>query len=351
LVVGGHTFTVYVQNWNVTGDHSIAVDQNADGVMDGTATSFTVLGGGVLTLTKIDGTNATHATPVETLLPANFNKVDGNGVNITSEFSEGNVTLHWSLRTLAKNFVTSGNGDEYINFTTSPTSVGNNPQVTLAIGAGDVSGPLMVPNGDLYQQFRLTTDRDDSQNYKGMSDFGVSILENVPNSGNNPNSLTLGYPQQERYAQVFVVGGTTTSDNSTSGSTTDVVNPIAVGLAVLDKDAPAIGSENLIVVGGPCANTVAAALLNNPAQCSEGFEPGKATIQSFESSGKVAILVAGYESTETLGASRVLAAYKDYALKGTQVEVVVADLNSIKVQAPTAAAPVVPAANTTNTTP
>jgi hypothetical protein len=56
-------------------------------------------------------------------------------------------------------------------------------------------------------------------------------------------------------------------------------------------------------------------------------------IKSWDKNGKVAILVAGYESTETLGASRVLAAYKDYDLKGTEVQVVVADLNSIKVQA------------------
>ena len=77
----------------------------------------------------------------------------------------------------------------------------------------------------------------------------------------------------------------------------------------------------------------------------------KAIIKSWEKTGKVAILVAGYEATETLGASRVLAAYKDYNLKGTEVEVVVADLNSIKVQAPMmAAAPAKMMNGTSNST-
>jgi S-layer protein (TIGR01564 family) len=100
---------------------------------------------------------------------------------------------------------------------------------------------------------------------------------------------------------------------------------------VLDKDAPAVGSENLIVVGGPCANTVAAALLDNPTQCTEGFEAGKAVIRAWDNGDKVAILVAGYTAQDTQGASKVLASYKDYSLSGSEVEVVVADLNSISI--------------------
>jgi hypothetical protein len=363
LVVGGHTFRVYVENWNTaTGSHRIAVDQNANGLVQNDVTSFTVLGGGVLSLSKmtmtatnettsyfisIDGTNGTALAAVDgngKSLSGSIGVTSGLGekLGVQNATSLSNATLYFSLKTLAKNFDTSSAGDEFINWTVSPTTVGSNPQVTLAVSESSITGPLRNSSSK-YSQFRFTTDREDSVNYRGMSDFGVSILENVPNSGNNPNSLTLGYPQQQRYAQVFVIGGTTTSTTTASGSTTDVVNPIAVGLAVLDKDAPTLGSENMIIVGGPCANTVAAAFMGNPTNCAEGFEPGKAMIKSTEKSGKVAILVAGYESTETLGASRVLAAYKDYSLKGTEVEVVVADLNSIKVQTPAAA----PKTNTT----
>jgi len=328
LVVGGHTFRVYVNNGNSsTGSHGIAVDLNGDGTLNNGITSFTVLGGGVLSLTNISNGTVSYTTG------AQLANIVGDGKNISS-YVNGTATLKWSLQTLAKNFDSSGNGSEYINWTISPTTVGNNPQVTLSVGQSTVSGPLMQQGSSLrFRQFRLTTDRDDSVNYKGMSDFGVSILENVPNSGNNPNTLTLGYPAAQRFAQVFVVGGSTSSSESSSADTTTVVNPIAVGLAILDRDASGmIGKENLIVVGGPCANTIAAALMGNPANCGEGFEPGKAMIKSWDKGGKVAILVAGYEAQDTLGASRVLAAYKDYSLSGTEVEVVVADLNSIQVR-------------------
>ncbi|HHE36900.1 MAG TPA: hypothetical protein ENL16_03755 [Candidatus Woesearchaeota archaeon] len=132
---------------------------------------------------------------------------------------------------------------------------------------------------------------------------------------------------------MFVAAGSVEVKESTatSGGTieTTTVTPIAIGLAVLDTDAPAIGTENMIVVGGPCANTVAAELMGNPENCAEGFEPGKAIIKLFPDQN--ALLVAGYEAQETLGACYVLADHEDYDLSGTEVEVVVADLSDLVV--------------------
>ena len=53
------------------------------------------------------------------------------------------------------------------------------------------------------------------------------------------------------------------------------INPAAVGIGVLDSDVT-LGRGNLIVVGGPCVNTIAAELMDNPTDCAEGFTPGKA---------------------------------------------------------------------------
>jgi hypothetical protein len=69
--------------------------------------------------------------------------------------------------------------------------------------------------------------------------------------------------------------------------------------------------------------------MGNPAECTAGFTPGKAVIKLFAD--KNALLVAGYSAQDTLGACYVLAQYKDYKLSGTEVEVVVADLNTITV--------------------
>jgi hypothetical protein len=164
----------------------------------------------------------------------------------------------------------------------------------------------------------------------GMDSYGVYYKLFTPSSG--PEELMVEYPLAQRGAQVFVTAGTIEVKEGTTTSSgaieSTVLNPIAVGLAILDTDAPALGSK-MIVVGGPCVNTVAAALMGNPATCTEGFTPGKAIIKLFAD--KNALLVAGYNAQDSQGACYVLADYEDYSLKGTEVEVVVADLNTITV--------------------
>jgi len=128
-----------------------------------------------------------------------------------------------------------------------------------------------------------------------------------------------------------VASDVTVSTASTTGAV--ALNPISVGMAILDSDAT-LGSKPYIVVGGPCANTVAAALMGNPAEghCADGFTEGKAMIKLF--SDKNALLVAGNSGQDTQGASRVLANYNNpaYALTGTEVEVVTANLQSLSVK-------------------
>jgi hypothetical protein len=101
-------------------------------------------------------------------------------------------------------------------------------------------------------------------------------------------------------------------------------------LGVLDVDAPQLGTQPMIVVGGPCANSVAAALLGYPQPCNEGFQVGKARIQYFPES--KALLIAGFDAQETLAASYVLADYKDYDLSGLQSEVTIADQDVLNIR-------------------
>ena len=119
----------------------------------------------------------------------------------------------------------------------------------------------------------------------------------------------------------------------TAGATGGAValNPISVGMAILDSEAT-LGSKPYIVIGGPCANTVAATLMGNPANCVAGFTEGKATIKLYSSQN--ALLVAGFSGKDTQGACRVLANYNNpaYALSGSEVEVVTANLQSLSVK-------------------
>ena len=109
---------------------------------------------------------------------------------------------------------------------------------------------------------------------------------------------------------------------------------IQVGTAKLDSDISDIAAQNLLVVGGPCANSVAATLMGNPSDCAEGFVDGEAILKLWsQDNGNVALLVAGYSAADTRRASKVIANYKDYAeeLKGDEVKVKGTTLSDITV--------------------
>ena len=172
-------------------------------------------------------------------------------------------------------------------------------------------------------------DSDNSYEY-GITNWGTYIKLESKNDG---ESMVVSYPDEESYYNV-VVGGPSVTVASTGGSSGNayVINPISVGLGVLDKDAASLlNSQPLIVVGGPCVNTIAAELMGNPANCAEGFTEGKAMIKYFDS--ETALLVAGYSAQDTRGAAYVLANYEDYGLSGTEVEVITTNLQNLQVNA------------------
>ncbi len=153
--------------------------------------------------------------------------------------------------------------------------------------------------------------------------FGSYVERNVP-TGDDSDEVTVYVPADQVYANVFLAPlAASISTSSSSGAVS--LNPISLGLAILDSEAT-LGSKPYIVVGGPCANTVAAALMGNGADCAAGFTEGKAMIKLFTE--KNALLVAGYSGKDTQAACRVLASYKDpkYALSGTEMEVVTTNL-------------------------
>jgi S-layer protein (TIGR01564 family) len=221
------------------------------------------------------------------------------------------------LTTPKEQFDDQPGADETTNITVTGDDTADE-QVGLSIaGAGDTIGD---PNADDWEY--------------GMTDYGVYLKLNDPSGSNEAESLAIEYPLSQRGAQVFVTAGVieVSEGSEISGGkiSSTMLNPIGVGMAVLDTDAESsYGSKKMIVVGGPCVNTIAAKLMGNPADCTAGFTPGKAIIKLFAD--KNALLVAGYNAQDTVGACYVLGDYKDYKLTGTEVEVVVADLKNLVV--------------------
>lgn len=149
------------------------------------------------------------------------------------------------------------------------------------------------------------------------------------------DELTIAIPKENTdfAVNVAVAGGKGSVTSSASGAYT--VNPLPTGSTILDKDAMnLIRKTPLIVVGGPSVNTVAAELMGNPTreEINEMFTAGVGKIKLYTAEN--ALLVAGYEGQDTLGAAYVLKDYADYDLTGTEVEVVVPSLSSISVRTP-----------------
>ena len=334
--VGGHTYDVEV---NITGGTSNAASDSGDDDanirvdLDG---SGTITIGEVPIITSWGGlafsfTNATNATGTLAVLGVPADAADlvdtiGTGQDF-NDLLTSPVTVRFTGTVVERRFDTA-NGDETFLVTFTENAAADELDVDFVDASYD--GPLFS-NSNEWTKFEFGDSEDNSDIQTGMTDYGVLVRLDEPDDSSDPNTLTFNVPEEQVLAQVFVTMGDVSSTEGGAG-VADKVNPIAVGLAVLDKDAPAVGSDNLIVVGGPCANTVAAELMGNPESCVEGFTEGKAMIKAFGTD-KVSILVAGYSAQDTLGASRVLADYKAYSLKGEAVEVVVADLKNIKVNA------------------
>ncbi len=129
------------------------------------------------------------------------------------------------------------------------------------------------------------------------------------------SSVKIEVPKSQRGLKLRVgqEGGTKTT---TTGGTVSVV-PVTADIAKLDSELTADEKKanDLIVVGGPCVNTIAADLLGatyptcSEAAVAKGIPKDAALIQVFSdkyATGKVAVLVAGYEAANTDAAARAL---------------------------------------------
>ncbi|GEM_PF-1223487 len=83
--------------------------------------------------------------------------------------------------------------------------------------------------------------------------------------------------------------------------------------------------ENIISVGGPCANKITAQIMDLPKtwpECANGFEEGFGKIILYNKWNKTQLIIAGYGDEDTRKAAKVLVSYNDYNLSGEQVEIV-----------------------------
>ncbi|VVB83670.1 Uncharacterised protein [uncultured archaeon] len=149
------------------------------------------------------------------------------------------------------------------------------------------------------------TSPDDSnvQEYIGL--YGQHIISTDP--ADSPVSIEASIPKSIANPLVYINSGDISVSSTTGGATQlgDVL--------VKDSEVSSVSSKNLIVVGGSCINSVAANLLGST--CGSDFTTktdigsGQFLIQSLASTystGKVALVVAGYEAADTVNAATYL---------------------------------------------
>ena len=152
----------------------------------------------------------------------------------------------------------------------------------------------------------LTSPDDDDDNSYGWSVNGAWVQRTSPSGGGtSADTLVIQWPQEMRNPLLYLTSGAVSSASVAGG---DMKAVTFVDATKLDSEVADVKAQNLVVVGGPCVNTAAAELLGNPADCTEGFTPGKARVKLFEhANGNVAMLVAGYSGADTRLAGKVIA--------------------------------------------
>jgi hypothetical protein len=160
------------------------------------------------------------------------------------------------------------------------------------------------------------------------------------------DTVTLTYPSEESRAIIYVTSGvTSTSSSGTSegGATTQKVYKIDVGAAKLASEVDGNEkSNNMILVGGPAINNAAYVWLGKPADPTTGFEVGKAKIKLMEdaTTGKVAMLVAGWSAMDTRAAAQFVAKYADkqttFAAADDEIVLTVTSLTDVTPSIPSA---------------
>ncbi len=316
IKVGGNSFIV--QNYSDTNvdDFQIRVDLDGGGAVsdvNGAKTNFVDYYGSEWAFT----TNNSMVATMECQDRADINERPGSDTGCDGNASNPDIFI-WTM--------TTPNADDYDNV--MPGSGISSGSIAWNITAtSDPEVRLSTAN-----ELSLATPEGQTEVSYGYTSMGAKVTFKEPAS--DPDELEISYPKNQRLPQVYFTSGATTSATTSGGDLTAVT---IVDATKLDSEVASVSAQNLVVVGGPCVNTVAAELLGNPSVCTEGFSPGKARVKLFEhANGKVAMLVAGYSGADTRLAGKVVS-HRAGELSGDEVVVEGTTYTDATISAPSAA--------------
>ncbi len=308
LVVGGITYTVGVNGTS----GNLTIDLNGDGNLIGCSQAIIGIQGEGL----IDLGEQLNITLTNFSIPADPFAGGCAGVLASTWFN-------LSLTTLAKEF------DEAV--TNENISINITSRANGEIGIAAVTNQTPGTGAGLFFGLFDLEENDDIE--QALSGYGVFFELFDPESDDEAEDLTIEYPLSQRGARVFVTGGVVTTTSVAAGGV-ERVQPIQIGAAKLASEVSDVTQYNAIVVGGPCANPVAASLLGNPEPCYESVAQNKAMVKLFQhANGNVALLVNGRTAMNTRQGSRAVATGAISSVAGMEAEVTGTTLADVTVRA------------------
>src|SRR3989344_5559848 len=161
--------------------------------------------------------------------------------------------------------------------------------------------------------------------------YGV-IIKN-PKSNGASDRVSLSIPGDQVKANIVIKG----TSSTVSGGDVTYVAVAVTPVTKLASEVSDASDYNLILVGGPCANTLVEELFDYTCD-GWSFEDGEAVVKMADNGDKVAMLVAGTSADDTRRASKAIANYADYEFSGTEALVSGTSLTDIDVSAVVAAA-------------
>lgn len=241
-------------------------------------------------------------------LPFDVGAVNGNttrtkgdfSVSYTANSSEsvGHNNESWYLYMDEQNRVGTIGSGGVLRLTLAPRPITDATIHVSGVGMATAGAPTVFTNRMLRSQ---STD-----DYIGYVVSELATRVDWDRSGDE-STATVSYHGDESYGKVFVSAGDTVVSSVTRGTADDVV-------VVADSEIADVEDRDLIVVGGSCINSVAAELVGanyctSDWESATGVGSGQFLIQSYDNpytTGKIALLVAGYEATDTVNAATYL---------------------------------------------
>jgi len=282
LKLGGASFAVFAATASSSDDFDVTVDLDGDGSANETAVA------------QLIAVNTRAGLKIELISNNSLDDTGNGAVNVT--FSTPNSNHYDNVAPFKIVFNITADSNKKVQFS-DPASV-------------DVTN-WISPSEETTVKYAYTS-------------MGARFKWDNPSS--DPDQLTIEYPTEQRLPLVYVTAGSTkTVSGSGEAMESVTINKIEVGATKLASEVASVAAQNLILVGGPCANAAAADAKGNPADCAAGYEAGKGLIELVDTgAGNVALIVAGYSAADTRAATGVVANYGDYELAGESMEVTTA---------------------------